>query len=129
MKRFLAYSLILITLLAGVVSSTAFKSKPCLPVSQSTGHQQTIPNQHQSYFSSSDLFLAVGVNNEQIRLSNSLQNFSHRVLPSLLNAFRIQHSIQLTQQRFSTGTTVFLLNSANKQLDGYYLYHLRKLLI
>jgi len=100
-----------------------------MPVSQSAMHQQSIPNQQQSYFSSSDLFQAVGVNNEQIRLSNSLQNFSHRVLPSLLNAFRIQHSMQLTQQKFCTGTTAFLLNSANKQLDGYYLYHLRKLLI
>jgi len=75
------------------------------------------------------MFLSVGVNNEQIRLTNSLQNFSYRVLPSLQNPFRIQHSTQITKQIYFTGTTAYLLNSANKQLDGYYLYHLRKLLI
>jgi hypothetical protein len=129
MKRFLAYSLILITLLAGVVSSSTFKSKTCQPLTLSSGHDQSNQNTHQSFFSASDLFLSVGVNNEQIRLSNSLQNFSYRVLPSLLNAFRIQHSIKITQQEFATGTAVYELNSSNKQLNGYYLFHLRKLLI
>jgi len=129
MKRFLAYYLILITLLAGAVSSSTFKTKAYSPVTPSKEQQQSIPNPHQSFFSASDLFLSLGVNSEQIRLSNSLQNFSYRVLPSLLNAFRIQHSIQITQQKFSTGTAAYVLNSANKQLDGYYLYQLRKLLI
>jgi len=129
MKRFLAYYLILITLLAGVVSSPAFKNKSCLPVTLSVEHQQSRPTEHQSFFTASDMFLSVGVNNEQIRLTNSLQNFSYRVLPSLQNPFRIQHSTQITKQIYFTGTTAYLLNSANKQLDGYYLYHLRKLLI
>jgi len=129
MKRFLAYSIILITLLAGVVSSSAFKNISGLPVNQPVGHQQSRPTQHQSFFTASDMFLSVGVNNEQIRLTNSLQNFSYRVLPSLQNPFRIQHSTQITKQIYFTGTTAYLLNSANKQLDGYYLYHLRKLLI
>jgi len=129
MKRFLAYYLILITLFTGIVSSSLFESRASIPESQYRGQNQSNPNPKQSFFSATDLFLPVGVNNEQIRLSNSLQNFSHRVLPSLLNSFRIQHSIQITQQKYCTGTTAYQLNSANKQLNGYYLYHLRKLLI
>jgi len=129
MKRFLAYSLVMITLLAGVVSSSLFKNESGRLVPVSSSQQQKAPGQQQTFFSASDLYLSVGVNTEQIRLSNSLQNFSYRVLPSQSNAFSIHHSTQITRQDFFTGTTVSLLNSANKQMDGYYLYHLRKLLI
>jgi len=127
MKRFLAYSFVAVALFFGVVSTSAFRNVSS--VTAASDHKQSFPNHHQSFFSAADLFLSAGVNNEQIRLSNSVQNCSSRVLPSLLNVFRINHSIQLSLQKFVTGTTAFLLNSANKQLDGYYLYHLRKLLI
>lgn len=129
MKRFLAYSFVVIALFFGVISTSAFRNVSFATVTAASDHKQSFPNHHQSFFSTADLFLSAGVNNEQIRLSNSLQNCSYRVLPSLLNTFRINHSIQLSLQKFFTGTTAFLLNSANKQLDGYYLYHLRKLLI
>ena len=129
MKRFLAYYFVVIALFIGVVSSTALRNIASSTVTASSDQKQSFPNHHQSFFSAADLFLSAGVNNEQIRLSNSVQNCSYRVLPSLLNAFRINHSIQLSLQKFFTGTTAFLLNSSYKQLDGYYLYHLRKLLI
>ena len=129
MKRFLAYYFVVIALFIGVVSTTAFRNISTATVTAVANHKQSFPNPHQSFFSAADLFLSAGMNNEQIRLTNSIQNCSFRVLPSLFNTFRINHSIQLSLQKFFTGTTAFLLNSSYKQLDGYYLYHLRKLLI
>jgi hypothetical protein len=46
-----------------------------------------------------------------------------------LNVLRINHSTQLTQQKFCTGTILFHQKSADKKRDGYYLYYLRKILI
>jgi hypothetical protein len=129
MKRFLAYYFVVIALFAGVVSTTAFRNISTATVSADTDHKQSFPNHQQSFFLSADLFLSSGVNSEQIRLTNSIQHCSTRVFSSLLNTFRINHSIQLSLQKYFTVQTSFLLNSANKQLDGYYLYHLRKLLI
>ena len=67
--------------------------------------------------------------NEQSRLTNLFQSISFRLLPSFTNTFRIYYSTQVDLQQFVTGRTFFLLQSAFAQLNGYYLYHLRKLLI
>ncbi len=88
-----------------------------------------LADQHQSVFSATDLFLSVAAGNEQIRLSHSFQYVTSRLLPSLSNLFRINHSVQLMNSQYCIGYTGFLLKSAYKQLDGYYLYYLRKLLI
>jgi len=129
MKRILAYFFVAVMLLVAVASTSVFRSERIIPVTNSTSNQQSPQGQHPSFFAAGDLCLSTGINNEQIRLSNSIQNISYRIYPSLLNAFRTNHSTQLADQKISTGTIVFLLSSAKKQLNGYYLYHLRKLLI
>ena len=129
MKRFAAYCLIVVTLFIGVASTSMVSNTSFSHVANSPAHEQSSSNDHQSFFTANELPFSVGMNTEQIRLSHSIQNFSHRVLPSLLNAFRIQHSSKIDLQKYFTIHSVFLLNSANKQMDGYYLYHLRKLLI
>ncbi len=131
MKRLVAYTLVVIALFVGVISTSTSTPiiEPAKSANQISLHQAPVFNHHQSFFSAFDVFQAVGVNSEQIHLANSFQNFSYRVFPSLLNSFRILHTAQITQQKFFSGTTSYLLNSSNKQLDGYYLYHLCKLLI
>jgi len=129
MKRFLTYCFIAATLFIGVASGFMQGSNMPHSFAKIPSHQQKLPADQPSFYSASDLFLSAGMNNEQIRLTHSVQNISYRIFPSSLNAFRIQHSTQIGNQKFVTRSTLFLLNSANKQLDGYYLYHLRKLLI
>jgi phenylalanyl-tRNA synthetase beta subunit len=125
----MTYCFVVIALSYGVISVCMFKSEPVIPVTYSHENQQSSQEQHPSFFTSGSLFLSVGINNEQLRLSHSMQNVSYRIYPSLLNAFRTNHSTQLVDQKIFTGNAVFILNSAKKQMDGYYLYHLRKLLI
>ena len=129
MKRFLTCCFLAVTLFNGVASGCMKGSDIQLSCAYTSSLQQTDPNNHPSFFSATDLLLSVGMNNEQIRLTHSFQNVSSRIFPSLLNAFRIQHSTQTGNQKFIIRSALFLLNSANKHLDGYFLYHLRKLLI
>jgi len=129
MKRFLSYCFIFITLFTGLVSTSVFKAGSVVLLPIAAESQQSIPDQHQSFFSAGNLLISVGINNEQIRLTHSIQNISYRVLPSLLNTFRVHHSTRIVNQNFFTVCTGVLNHSANKKSDGYYLYHLRKLLI
>ena len=129
MKRFLTVCLVAVILLAGVASTFRVQRGTVTPGSTSSSHQGSTPDQHASFFDASDLLLSTGMTNEQIRLTHSIPNLSYRIYPSLLNAFRIKHSEQLVQQKFFSGNVLFLLNYANKQSKGYYLYYLRKLLI
>jgi len=129
MKRLLASGFLVVVLIFGVISMTMSTREPLVPLTNTHESQQPAQGQHQSFFGTGNLFLFAGMNNEQIRLTHSMQNVSYRIWPSLLNAFRTNHSTLLVDQKFFTGIAVFNLNSAKKQLDGYYLYHLRKLLI
>jgi len=129
MKRFLTVCLVAVILLAGVASTFRVQRGTVAPDTTSSSHQKTTSDQHPSFFDASDLLLSTGMTNEQIRLTHSIPNVSYRIYPSLLNGYRIQHSEQMVQQKFFSGNVLFLLNCANKQLKGYYLYYLRKLLI
>jgi len=125
----MTYCFVVIALSFGVISVCMFRSEPVLPETNFQGNRQSSQEQHPSFFTAGSLFLSAGINNEQLRLSHSMQNVSYRIYPSLLNAFRTNHSTQLVHQKIFTGNAVFILSSAKKQMDGYYLYHLRKLLI
>jgi len=129
MKRFLSYCFIIVTLFTGLASTSVFKGGSSITFPNTTERQQSIPDQHQSFFAAGDLLISSGMNNEQIRLTHSIKNISYRVLPSLLNFFRMNHSTQIENQKYFTGYTFFLKHASNRKLDGYYLYHLRKLLI
>lgn len=129
MKQFLIYCLVAVSLFIGVNSTSVVRSERVLPQTCSTTHKQTIPEQQHSYFSSADALVAVGMRNEQVRLTNLLQCFPSRVTTSSTNAFRVSYLQQIALLRYFKFDSVFSLTSAFKQLDGYYLYHLRKLLI
>lgn len=129
MKRFFTYCLLSVALFMGVAFTFVSRNESVkLDVSQITTNKPSA-DEHQSVFSATDLFLSVAAGNEQIRLSHSFQYVTSRLLPSLSNLFRINHSVQLMNSQYCIGYTGFLLKSAYKQLDGYYLYYLRKLLI
>ena len=129
MKRLLTYCLLTVALFMGVATTFVSRNESVkLDMSQATTNKP-LPDQHQSVFSATDLFLSIAAGNEQIRLSHSFQYVTSRLLPSLSNLFRISHSVQLMNSLYYIGYTGFLLKSAYKQLDGYYLYYLRKLLI
>jgi len=127
MKRFLIYSLMTVTLFFGVarlgVSDTVQKTT----VSANVNNQ----NHDDSLFqlSATDFGLAGGVGTEQFRLQNLFQQTSFRLLSFSSNAFRVANSIQLSHRQYLVSVTNFLLKSAFRQLDGYYLYYLRKILI
>ncbi|ADQ80245.1 hypothetical protein Palpr_2109 [Paludibacter propionicigenes WB4] len=129
MRRFLSYCLVAVTLFIGVTYTfTSFRKGFETNVS---GHnQKALPTDQERFtLSAADILLSVGVGNEQVRISNAFQQITNRVLSSSANTLRLIRSAQLIHLRISTGYTLFLLKSSFKQLDGYYLYHLRKLLI
>ncbi|MDP4239789.1 MAG: hypothetical protein Q8904_10020 [Bacteroidota bacterium] len=129
MKRFLIYSLLAVALFSGVAVTTLSGNENGRPETKPTVHHKTAPDQQQGSFSAVNLFLATGVGNEQIRLSHSFQHVCFRLLNPFSDSFRINHSTQQERRLFFAGNAGFLLKSAHKQLDGYYLYYLRKLLI
>lgn len=130
MKRLVTYCLLAVILLMGVTATSVCSTQKFLMTASSITLKQSLPDRHQSSFTAMDLPISVGAtSNEQVRLSNPAQHISFRVLPAFSNMFRINRSVQIAQQQFLSGYTGFLLKSAFKQSDGYYLYHLRKLLI
>lgn len=129
MKHFLIYCLVAVSLFLGVNTTSVLRNERVLPQTCSTTNKQTIPEQQHSYFSSADALVAVGMRNEQVRLASLLQCFPSRVTTSSTNALRISYLQQIALLRYFKFDSVFSLTSAFKQLDGYYLYHLRKLLI
>jgi len=129
MKQFLTYWLIAVTLITGVASISVCRSERSVPAGSVTEDLHTVSNTRKAFYNACTLFSATGIMNEQIRLSHSVQAVSFRAISSLLNVFRINHSTQLTQQKFCTGNILFLQKSADKKRDGYYLYYLRKILI
>lgn len=129
MKRFLTYTLAAVILLIGSTRITVSGNEIIFQKTGLTEQQLPSSGHHESVFRSDDLLFSKGIGNEQIRLNHSLQNLSVRVLTSSVNAFRALHFTQLGNQKFFSTFTVFLLKSAFKQSNGYYLYHLRKLLI
>jgi hypothetical protein len=132
-KRFLTYLLFAVALYTGVTSTYIVGNQHVERMANPTEthtdfqHDATASDQHQSFFSAPDLFLT-GLGSEQVRLSFSSQATSFRIIPFTDN-FRISHSLQIVHQKYFCTGKLFALQLAHKQSDGYYLYHLRKLLI
>lgn len=130
MKQFIIYCLVAVSLFIGVNSTSVLRSERSFPhTCPTTTHKQTIPEHQQSYLSATDVLISIGLKNEQVRLTNLLQCFPSRVTTSSTNAFRVSYLQQIAILRYFKFDSIFSLKSAFKQLDGYYLYHLRKLLI
>ena len=129
MKRFLLYCLVAVSLFIGVNGTSVLRSERVLAPTSATTHKQALPEHQHAYLSATDMLVSVGMRNEQVHLTNLLQCFSCRVTNSLSNAFRVSYFQQIALLHYFKFDTVFSLKSAFMQLDGYYLYHLRKLLI
>lgn len=129
MKQFLIYCLVAVSLFMGVNTTSVLRSERVLPQAGGSTQKQTMPKQQHSYLSATYVLVSIGMANEQIQFANLFQCFSSRVSTSLTNAFRVSYLQQIAILRYFKFETVFSLTSAFKQLDGYYLYHLRKLLI
>jgi len=128
MKRFITICLVVVALLSAITTSRVRVNETVVDKA-GLNSQQSLPVERQSGFNANDLFLSVGIGNPQIRLSHLFQYLSLRLTPSLSNLSRINHSVQVDQQKFATCSLSFLLKSAFNQLNGYYLFHLCKLLI
>jgi len=131
MKSAISTCLLAITLLVGVITISVFNyadnfSENELVIEPNTSSNQ-LTNERQCFFSSTNTH-PYAFANEQIRLTFSSQNVSVRTF-SISNTSRIIYSIQLANRKFHSADSSFLLHFATKQLVGYYLYHLRKLLI
>ena len=129
MKRLLIHCLIAVTLMVGVTALSVPESKLVVSNVHSQTNKQTQHNNQQATFSAIDLFVSVGITTQQTRLTHLFQSVSFRLVPSFSNSFRISYFTQVARQQYATGTIFFLQQLAFKQTDGYYLYHLRKLLI
>jgi len=100
----------------------------CLTMtSDSQANENPSSAENHSFLSTSDFhFPCQG--NEQIRLTVTSPGSLFRMDP-YSNAFRTNLFSKLAVQKFYTFFNSFLLQSARKQLKGYYLFHLCKLLI
>jgi len=94
-----------------------------------TAQLNSLHNHHKTSINANNQLLGIGVRSGQIRHRNSFQYLSFRTLSSTSKASRIKHSSRLEHQKYITGYTTLLSKSASNQTNGYYLYHLHKLLI
>ncbi len=127
MKRLIIYCLLTVTLILGVASVTVY-NKTNVSDAGLSGQQPSLPGQPASNFSTIDFYLPVALGNGQTSLLTP-QSLSFRINTSFSNTSRINYLVQLQLQQFAVSNTRFLLQSSLKQRNGYYLYHLRKLLI
>lgn len=131
MKYFISTCLLAFALFLGVntISVVQYESN-CADQKIAAEHPTLtnhLSNERQVFLSSTN-FQPYAFANEQISISFSSQNVSIRAFSSS-NASRIIYSSQLTNREFRAADSSFSLQFANKQLAGYYLYHLCKLLI
>ncbi|MDD5184473.1 MAG: hypothetical protein PHS84_04340 [Paludibacter sp.] len=127
MKRLIIYCLLTAILILGIATKTVY-TKTFASNSGLSEQQPSVPIQPASGFSNNDFFLAVGLGNGQPGLVTS-PSLPLRIIPSFSDSSRINYLVQLQLQQFAVSNTIFLLQSSLKQRNGYYLYHLRKLLI
>ena len=127
MKRFLIYSLMAVTLFLGVARFTMPDESAVSTIL--TGAHQPSTDDNQFHFQAADFYYTGGAGVELFRLQNLFQQSSLRLFSFSSNVLRVANSIQLSHRQYLVSTTSFLLKSAFKQLDGYYLYYLRKILI
>ncbi len=127
MKRFFSCILVAIALLYGAITTIMSEKEFDFSKGSQIEHKHTEPNTNNSSFSKTDFFLS-GNESELITFSYSFYQTPIRII-SKSDSQRIKKFKQVVRQQYVAGENSFLLESAFKQLDGYYLYHLRKILI
>gem|GEM_PF-1372683 len=129
MKRILTLILILIAFALSAIKFTV-PQKGFVTSGNTTGifRQQTDNSQQAIYFD-----LAHSLTSGQEILHNvhnfQFQQVSTRVFHSSFNAFRLKKLKQQIHLQYLAGRIISIRKAAICQLNGYYLYQLRKLLI
>lgn len=132
MKCFLKYIVTLILVSAVLffgIASVSLHTPKAGPISCYLNEEHSAPQQPEGFFSQNDIFPLFGLGNERTNFSESGQTFPGAALNSLSNSTRISYLQQVHHQLYNSGNILYLLQLAFKQLNGYYLYHLCKLLI
>ncbi len=128
MKRFITLLVLTIALFSGVIMLSvpevghSASDHSVQSVSHSSAHRHDCLSTDQPLLSDQECLLVSGF--------HTLQQAPLRIQPfSSTNAYRLKNFNQLIYLQFLSRRDVCLSRSAFIQLDGYYLYHLRKLLI
>lgn len=127
-KYFVSYCLLTAILFLGIASAS-FNHNEVIANNNKLTEQQPLPSQPVSFFCNCDFSIPIGLGNGQNILLGAVQTISTGAVNSVSNTARINHLIQVQHQKFAVEHIRYLLQSAYKQRNGYYLYHLRKLLI
>ncbi len=88
-----------------------------------------IPEKQQTYFYNSSTFISSGVESVVVNFGFNLLKLPQRINFGSENEDRIRNFKLLVQQKFNCTNLSTTLWLAYNQCVGYYLYHLRKLLI
>jgi len=98
---------------------------------RSLAHYQhsTYPEKPQSCYSNPSAFITSGAESVVVNFGFNLLKLPQRTNVGSENEYRIRNFKLLMHQKFACTNTSTILFLAFNQFDGYYLYHLRKLLI
>lgn len=132
MNRLLKYFVTLFMVSAVLTFGIATVSVYPFKVSQESNKvndEDSAPGPVSGFFSKSEISSLFGLGNERTNISEPGQTIPGAAANSASNSLRINHLQQIHHQLYNTGNNFYLLQSAFKQLNGYYLYHLCKLLI
>lgn len=128
MKRFTFFIFIVIVLTGGAIAFTIPEKGTVTYDTSIAYNKQTHTSQQTTHF-----ILAHSLISGQEILRNihafQIQQASFRTFSSLHNDFRLRNFNQLTHQQYLVGQFTYIRKAAFRQYEGYYLYHLCKLLI
>lgn len=132
MKRILiTISLIIVSLFGAITfhisSQSTFDSKQSLSLPHQTTEKQN--NNHQSQLLSLQISSISGEENVLVHFGFNFQEKPTRINSSSEYAARIRNFKQLIFQKYYCSSKVITFRQAVCQFNGYYIYHLRKLLI
>lgn len=126
MKQILKYGLLLISLLiAGIWVHTS--PQEALFIHKHIPTEHSAENTSECSFNAPQ-FLSLGSQSELNHVNYTPSQSVNRVTNTLSYEMRITHSVLLNRLLYAQRQVCYLFKSSVKQLDGYYLYYLCKML-
>lgn len=130
MKRVFSIFILILALLYGAIAfSVSLREQTTDRTTCQIDKDQQVLDTHRSFEWNTQTLLSSGQESTLVNCSYNLHEGSLRICSYSNNACRLRNIKQLVYQQYLTRKKVCLFRLAFKQLDGYYLYHLRKLLI
>jgi len=129
MKYFVTLFMVSAVLTFGIASVSLHTTCKVSQENVNFNKEHSDPLQTAGFFSKNDISSLFGLGNERTNFSESGQTFPGAATNTVPYTLRIIYLQQLHHQLLNSGNIRYLLQSAYKQLNGYYLYHLCKLLI